>query len=294
MEGTDLPPRPEEDDPRDNQIIQLVQELEETKLALGLLKARPAESEPASAGQATVPSDGQPWIGRNLSILFPVNKDVNPSIMYAHLALFDKATMRFEMQKDTDITRARNVLATRFLESGVEWSLWLDSDILPVIGNPGWFRHWSGSTKLPNETLAYNVVTRLMAHRKSLVGAVYAGRSAHSKLIIAPDLHPTKPADKALAAELRKKPAPQRLEPVAYLATGCMLVNRQVYVDILAKEPGLKVGKLIGFFDTGRGVGEDAAFCGRAKAVGHQAYLDCGCVVGHIGNYCYLPESLVD
>lgn len=35
------------------------------------------------------------------------------------------------------------------------------------------------------------------------------------------------------------------------------------------------------------GCGEDVAFCLRAAAAGHPAYVDLGLRVGHLGNYCY-------
>lgn len=39
------------------------------------------------------------------------------------------------------------------------------------------------------------------------------------------------------------------------------------------------------------GMGEDVAFCVRAKEAGHQAFVDLGLVLGHLGQCCYGPRN---
>ena len=79
--------------------------------------------------------------------------------------------------------------------------------------------------------------------------------------------------------------------PVDWVATGCMLVHRTVFEDIQKKYPELKGKTPTGAFNFFQpiddGSGEDVSFCRRAKASGHQAHIDLGLPVFHVGYKVY-------
>jgi hypothetical protein len=62
-----------------------------------------------------------------------------------------------------------------------------------------------------------------------------------------------------------------------------------VFVDILAKNPDLKVGAgvPVDYFLPMNGYSEDISFCLRAKKAGHQPHVDLGVPVKHIGYKTY-------
>jgi hypothetical protein len=233
--------------------------------------------------------DGK-W-SRKLVILFPTNRDVNPHVMFSVLALVKKLPwVGFQYKPNTIIQRSRNLLAHDFLTSEAEWAMWIDSDVIVPFGEPGFFYNRLKASNIPPEFLSVTAPQRLLSHGKKLVGGVYARRGVGDGLCIQPALHPRNAGDKGLVDRLTRGPFNELFE-VDYIATGCALVHRSVFDDIKKMRPDLQGAE--GIFDffghDANKEGEDVHFCKLAKAAGHQAYLDCGCFCGHVGNYCFFP-----
>jgi GT2 family glycosyltransferase len=159
-------------------------------------------------------------------------------------------------QSEPFVDKARNRVVDRFMESGREWFLSVDTDVI----------------------LPACVVTRLMSRRKPLVGA----------LINVNDGEPF-PQIYHRIADVGAEPFGvfqvqheyETGELIAADATGagCMLVHKDVFEAIPGKPPYRwyqheLIGKEI--------YGEDFTFCKRAKVAGFQLYIDTSVWAGHI------------
>lgn len=236
---------------------------------------------------------------RRVVMLMPTYDDINPNIMFAFMAQIRKQPwLGFELEHGTVLQRSRNVLADRFLKSEAEWSLWADSDMALPFRDPGYFYDRLGANpkQIPPQFLDVNAAERLGSSGKTLIGAVYHQRkdNGEARMVIQPHLHPASDGDKELVRSLMVEGPRNQIVPVGYVATGCAMIHRSVYLDIMAAHPE-RMGKdgIYDFFghDVGSG-GEDIAFCGLAREAGHQAYLDLGLWCGHIGNKCFFPPML--
>lgn len=241
--------------------------------------------------------DGQPlhlkpadWIGRNLSILIPCYKLTNPASAWSWVALaldFGKEALRMDMELgDAEIANTRNKLAVRFLQSECEWALWLDDDIIPPIGRAAWFKYMAGAPDdYPEELAGEHVVHKLMSHGKTMVGGLYFGRQKTGVPMFYEGLAVREVHLKARDHNCRE------LMETDWIGTGCLLVHRSVFEDIMAKFPERRIVdptqiRNVGEFDFFRrepGAGEDVSFCHLARAAGHKVYVDLGVRPAHVG-----------
>lgn len=230
--------------------------------------------------------------GRDLCVLFPCYKTTNPVTAMALVALaldFTIEKIRFEMDLgDADITHSRNKLARKFLESEAQWAFWLDDDVIPPIGRPGWLKTLGNlPNTYPDSIAGEHVIKRLMSHQKTFVGATYYGRRPDG-----PPMFGEAMSDKN--ARVAARNYSNELRATAWVGTGCLLVHRNVFLAIQKQFPELHRkaadGSMIwGFFDKVEAdeAGEDVQFCRRAKAAGHQPYVDLGCQALHVGYMVY-------
>jgi hypothetical protein len=226
-----------------------------------------------------------------ITVCLATNRDIPPAVFFSFIWMFRKYELGIEMQTDTMLPRARNMVASRALAGPSKWLLWLDSDMMIPIGNPDWFRKKSKSIQLSAGSAGLDLIERLLAHKQPLVGGVYAARSDNSQMVIQPDIDPRTASDFDLANRIRR--GQQRgLSSVEWLGFGCALVHRRVFEAVRNRLAGNRPGE-VGFFDTEGSKGEDVAFCERAKNAGFQPQLDCELVIGHLGRRCYLPEHSV-
>jgi GT2 family glycosyltransferase len=163
-----------------------------------------------------------------------------------------------EEHSEPYIDKARNIVVDRFLASGREWLLTVDTDII----------------------LPACVVTRLMARNQPLIGALI-------------NVNEDKPFPQIYhrVADLgtggfgvflvQHKYEPGELIKADATGAGCMLIHRDVFEAIPGRPPfrwyqhepiGLEM------------FGEDFTFCKRAKAAGFQLYIDTAVHAGHIKN----------
>lgn len=239
---------------------------------------------------------------KKFAILTPINRDM-PFVVTLSMLGNWKATLPVEIRSmlgtvdfehDTLIHRARNILATRFMDSGSEWSFWMDSDIVAPIGNPGWFKRRTG-TKHDDKWFSYSAIERLSSRNKTLIGGVYAERNTSGRLIVQPGISPKDEGDKKIAEQIKMNGPEDRVIQVGWLGFGCVIVHRRVFEDILAKDPeGVKrknEREPYNFFNAidGGPQGEDVAFCQRAAKAGHPSFLDLSVWCGHIGKFAFMP-----
>lgn len=238
---------------------------------------------------------------KRFSIVTPVNRDMSYAVVLSMLGNW-KATLPQEIramlstmdfEPDTLVHRARNILATRFLASGNEWSFWLDSDIVAPIGNPSWFKRRTG-TKYADKWFSTAALERLTTRGKSLIGGVYAERNHGGKLINQIGLSPRDTTEKERAERIKANGPEDTVLPVGWLGFGCVAVHRRVFEDILKTQPEVKAandGEPHHFFNAIEGgpQGEDVAFCKRAAQAGHPSFLDLSVFCGHVGKFAYMP-----
>jgi len=220
------------------------------------------------------------WEGRDVCICLPWYKETYPKTVVCLMALWDKKTMRCEMRDDDAmITRSRNQLAKRFLDSGCTWSIWFDDDMIFPFGNAGLYMTFTNMRNLPEKFLGMHTINRLISHGKTIVGGCYWDRRGGGKLIAGgggPIMHSI-PSD--------------ALHPVGFVGTGCLAIHRQVFLDIAVKYPETfsptSLGNECGFFTNiqtpQRMLGEDESFAVRANEAGHPSFLDLGLICGHLG-----------
>jgi hypothetical protein len=234
------------------------------------------------------------WEGKRVQILLPFYKSTNPATLVALLAIVGKYGLeKVGVQAhfgDAFIVNARNTLADRFLETDAEWSLSIDDDIVPVFGKASLIKKFChlNDKDYPEELMNQEVLSRLLSHNQKLVGGAYVGRNRNGKIMCAegqlPQFH-----------RQYFKPDSSQLVATDWVATGMMLVHRDVFLAIREKFPELAPGNREaddgyryrvnhwGYYNADHGRGEDVMFCLRAKACGFQSYIDLGCRGFHVG-----------
>lgn len=200
----------------------------------------------------------------------------------------------FDLVGNTEIDKARNELADRFMKTKAEWTFWVDSDVFVPYGKPEPFLAYTGITK-GQQFATHNALTRLLSHRQVMVGGVYAGRFKRAPLTIQPDLQPRGANDKRITDGLREGNSAGGVQPVDWLAAGLMLVHKSVFQAIMKSQPVTPnfPGEYYPFFTRFADVtgGEDIAFCHRARKAGVQPMLDTEVRAGHIGLSMFMPED---
>lgn len=269
------------------------------------------------------------WEGKQVAILQPFYREVNPLTHHSLMALLDRAKMAIIMKYgDAFIVHSRNWLADRFVQSGIPISFWADSDMVFPCGNAEWFNAVTGA-EFTAEFAGKHTLNRLMESGKSIVGGLYCGRSKTRK----PMFWSRDPGD----YEIAKKGPIDLVKQVDGVATGALMVKREVYLDIQRKFPELapqiagdnwhyfsqteteltkaaaeslavlndpkapeaqRIKKAWGILAHATATveatkrlrfGEDRTFALRAEQAGHPSHVDFGLVCGHEGPFVFLP-----
>jgi len=232
-----------------------------------------------------MPSYRTEFGGRDLMVGFPCYKTTNPVTAFSMIAMaldFGRDKIRFDMSiGDSMVYHSRNRLAEKFLQTDAKYLLMMDDDIIPCIGRPAWMRSTVQSAQnVPDLPLQRHIIHRLLNSGKTLIGGAYFGRQEGADLMC---------SDQTLAESAKRYD--DIVAPVNWIGTGCLLIHRSVFDDIKKKYPELATANPDAPFDyflpmTGH-IGEDVAFCHRAKEAGHQPHIDLGTPVFHVGFKTY-------
>ena len=184
------------------------------------------------------PTEGANWDAKEVMLCLPSYKTTNPVTAFSLLGIWDREKFGCLLQHgDAFIIHTRENIAQRFLDSGKPWSLWVDDDMVIPMGNAEWFRKNTG-IPMSDEFAGLHTANRLLSHGKTLVGALYFGRHPwgramyHEALMDSPD---------GVEENRRAHAAPvNSLRPTKWTGTGCILIHRDVFLDIRANNPHLE------------------------------------------------------
>lgn len=214
------------------------------------------------------------WTGRDVCLLVPSYKTTNPMTMFCMVSTFDRARYRLEMYTNSDVVRARNELASRFLATDCRWSMWIDDDMVWPLGNAQWYKETIERPDLADQFCNFNAIERLISRGKTIIGGQYFSRTGRHLA-----LHSA-----GLKAPHNFVGQSSNILPVEWVGGGFTLVHRSVYEDILKNEPELRGQRVHSMFNPVGAWGEDETFCRRAAKAGHQPWVDCSIALGHLGN----------
>lgn len=230
-------------------------------------------------------------LNSRIMMMFPFYKTTNPGTAFAMFATglrYGIKRMGGFMWTGARIHYSRNRLAAQFIASESEWSIWLDDDMIPPIGNSSWLRWISNlPSNYPENFANQEYVGRLLSHNKKLVGGLYFGRNENGSPMFHEGLI-------SRSAHMAARAFTDELRPTEWVATGTICVHRDVFLDIKNACPEIAPKNPKGhwgFFDESDGNGEDVSFCLRAKKAGHQAHVDLGLISGHVGHCVYGPHN---
>ena len=185
--------------------------------------------------QPTIEAD---WAGKDVMLCLPMYKQTNPLTVFSLLGIWDRTKFGALVEYgDAFIVHSREAIAHRFLESGKQYSLWIDDDMVVPMGNAEWYRTKTGFL-LPDEFAGLHTANRLRSHNKSIVGGLYFGRKPHGRAMYYEAL-----VDSPVGAEenARAHTAPiNSLRPCKWTGTGCIWIERQVFLDIRENNPHLE------------------------------------------------------
>jgi hypothetical protein len=177
------------------------------------------------------------WEGKRVLLMLPWYKQTNPLTAFSLLALLNREKMGVAMEfGDAFIAHARNVLLDRLVSTGIEWGCMIDDDMIVPMGNAGWFKSKTGMD-IPDTFAGKHTLNQLLSHNKSLVGGLYFGRNSRGRAMYYEALV-ANPAGEEENRYAHLGPR-EELRPVKWTATGCLLIHRQVALDIREQMPWL-------------------------------------------------------
>lgn len=179
------------------------------------------------------------WEEKDVMLCLPMYKQTNPLTVFSLLGLWDRTKFGALMEYgDAFIVHTREALAHRFIESGKPHSLWIDDDMIVPMGNAEWFRTKTGMHFLSDAFAGMHTANRLRSHGKSIVGGLYFGRKPHGRAMYYEAL-----VDSPAGAEENRRAheAPlSGIKPVKWTGTGCIWIDREVFLDVRANNPHLE------------------------------------------------------
>lgn len=245
----------------------------------------------ASFCPAEWPQKKAAWEGRDVCLCLPTYNGVPEEFFFTMMAMAMRYRQAIRIEHrggDSMITRSRNQLAKRFLNSGATWSIWLDSDMVFPTGHSGQYITLTNMRHLPDQFASVSAIERMITRDKTIVGGCYWDRRGTGRLV-------------ACGSKPILAPIPSNnLAAVDFVGTGCLAIKRKVFEDIAEKFPETlspdSFGNETGFFTNiqtkERMMGEDESFAWRAKEAGHPSFLDLGLICGHVGRIIHgMPEK---
>lgn len=166
-------------------------------------------------------------------LALPWQKMTNPMTAFCVMALSSRRKMVSCLNfGDAFVAHSRNTTVDLFLASDCDWMLMIDDDMLVPFGNAEWFNAHAG-TNFPDQWAGVNAIERLLSHGKTLVGALYFGRHPHGAPMY------SEGANVPTEGDYCRKAPMDVLKPTRWVATGCLLVHRKVFLDIEKRYPRL-------------------------------------------------------
>lgn len=194
----------------------------------------------------------------------------------------------------TLIDEARNTIVQRFLKTGSEWLVFVDSDQIFPCGSGAILKKMG--LDLPEPKASRNALARIMSHPKEarIVGAVYQNRRPTFKPAL--EIAYRSPSEEARMRGLFDgKTKTDALEETGWIGFGMVRLHRSVFLDMQAAAiPGGPLADIappvgresdaFGYFGrSSQWRGEDIAFCRRAQKIGIKTHADLGLLLGHQG-----------
>lgn len=133
---------------------------------------------------------------------------------------------------DAFIAHSRCTVAEKFLETDCEWLFSVDDDVICPFGDAKWFAAQTGFS-FPEPFASKNVLDQLLSRGKTLVGAVYFGRTPGGRPTYAEGFK-----SEAEAAYARSGPH-DACKQTRWCGTGALLTHRSVFIDIEKRFPRL-------------------------------------------------------
>jgi hypothetical protein len=232
---------------------------------------------------------------------------------------------------DAFVVHSRNSCADHFLQSSLEYMLTIDDDMLVPFGNPQWYNAHTGfdltepfaSFNTIDRLISHgkSLVGALYFGRYKNANPMYnegaatkeeaafARRAPHNLL------KPTRWVGTGCMLIHRRvfEDIEKKFPKLArgsdgkggnwFTSTEHGLADRVDRVRSMLAEGPMTGEKCLKAYElleaasaaaknnSSLGMGEDVAFCIRAKEAGHQPYVDFGLVCGHIGQVCYGPKN---
>jgi hypothetical protein len=189
---------------------------------------------PSQAVPSQTPDPGAKALapaGPRVSILLPWYKSTNPLTATSVAALLKRADTGWSVDfGDAFVAHSRNKLADKFLAGKSDWCLWIDDDSVVPFGDEAWINHYCGFVrKIPGT----NIIDKLLQSNKTLIGALYRGRYPGGDFMFAEARQSKKLGQEIFEGKQKG------IRPTDWVGTGCMLVHRQVFLDIESKFPHL-------------------------------------------------------
>jgi hypothetical protein len=253
---------------------------------------RTYERRAETATQVAEPEEKSLWTGRDLMICSPMYRTTNPLTHFALMALFDRTKMRYEQKHGTRLVMARNQIAHNFLKSGCQWSFWLDDDMIPTIGNSGWWRRAvHAPAEFPESAAGVNIINRLtdsaLKQNAKIMSAIYYGRNEFGRAMYAEAI-PIGAEGSGETTRARSITGGGTVKRTAWCAMGCLLIHRDAFLAVAETLPKEQYtyDNPCPFFSAPvpTNAGEDQIFGRLAAAAGVESYVDFGAVAAHVGS----------
>lgn len=269
------------------------------------------------------------FLKKKVMLALPWGKATHPITSFCVAQLMDRRRTSTALNfGDAFVAHSRNSIADLFLKSDLEHLLMIDDDMVVPFGHAEWYRAHTGWS-LPDKFASLNTLDRLLSHGKSLVGALYFGRYSKGNPVYGEGAKEREWALKAPYDQIKptrwvgtgcvlihrtvfediEKQFPRLARGADKKGGQWFSSSEHNAMDAIDRtrsflgagpmtgEKALKAFEMLesasadARVNSTLGIGEDVQFCTRARAAGHQPYVDMGLLAGHIGHFVYPIRS---
>lgn len=259
--------------------------------------------EVAEAAKPIDPQGLTMWEGRQVAILMPVYRTMNPDThftLFANYVSYGPSKICIPKPvKGTCIWEARNIMINQVQAmKEVKKYIFVDDDMILPHGHVSSMNDGYGAG-LPPDMAGLNAISRITSHSedKGIIGALYFGRHAKGRAQCASGFMGTQENDRFRSFQTTG------IKQEHWVGTGFMKIESWV-IDRMKQaiddgkwpecRPRPQDGPkgYYGYFNPiAVGIGEDVSFCTRAAEIGIQTWLDASLVCLHNGEMNWGPRS---